>query len=410
MKEAKFQRIRQLIQTDRANEAIKMIHRILSEEPENAEAFSLLTWAYSKINEKKKALEAIKEALRIESYNPDFKLQLGRVYMINGQYHLAHQTLDNMGFWAQNSAQGHELRSLIFLRQGKLEEALKWSESGLELNAEDVDLQNLRAHILALTGQKKKASEALDSTLKILPNHSFTHFNKGWVLLKENKYEEAVDFFKNALRLSPNHEASKIELKRALKMQNIWYRNIGYWAVKENPSRPYYILIFGLMKVAFMFGLVANEFRPFLFFLGLMFFIQYLNLIREPVMNAVLLKHPIGNLVISNEEIREIKIVTLLTFISVFFVGSGGLLSLILGGYFFQRILIFGIFLLFISTSQVNKKAREVWSKGNINDSNIAIFCIIVAGIIFSFPSIFSGIIGAVLFVFFALIGYRANT
>ncbi len=86
------------------------------------------------------------------------------------------------------------------------------------LGVEDKDTQmdlksdtswNNKGVILTKLGKYNEALDCFDSALKLNPGVSDTWLNRGIALVKLNEYEEAMDCFDRALQLDPNNEFAK---------------------------------------------------------------------------------------------------------------------------------------------------------------------------------------------------------
>jgi len=122
--------------------------------------------------------------------------------------------------------EGHyfALLSSIRLARRDWKGALVAAEQGLEIDPLDVTCTNCRATALVKLGRRAEAGEALDSALAEDPEDSHTHANMGWALLHQRKPHEALNHFKEALRLDPSSEYARAGIVEALKARNFVYR------------------------------------------------------------------------------------------------------------------------------------------------------------------------------------------
>src|SRR5262249_13736238 len=137
--------------------------------PDLAFAHYALARALMERNRLEAASGAILEAVRLEPQDPDY----------------------------------HGLKAAIFLQREMWQDALAAAETGLQMDAEHVTCNNLRAMALVKLGRKADAGITIDSTLSREPENSFSHANKGWTLLEQGRRKEALKHFQESLRLQP---------------------------------------------------------------------------------------------------------------------------------------------------------------------------------------------------------------
>ena len=113
------------------------------------------------------------------------------------------------------------LRGEIEFYSDNWELALKEVNRGLELDAEDVQLVNLRARCLVKLNRQDEASQTLDYALNRAPENSYSHANKGWVAIEKDEYDKAIEHFKQALRFDPDQCLCKSRFKRIYQRQKL---------------------------------------------------------------------------------------------------------------------------------------------------------------------------------------------
>jgi Tfp pilus assembly protein PilF len=155
---------------------------------------------------------AIQEAIGLDPYQPEYFAQLARVQFEQRR-------------WAA---------------------ALAAAEQGLELDAEDVTCTNLRAMALVKLGRRMEAGEAITSALRREPEDADTHANMGWSLLENAQPQQALEHFREALRLNPNSDWARQGIVEAMKARYFVYRLIlGWflWMLKLSGSAQWGILV-----------------------------------------------------------------------------------------------------------------------------------------------------------------------
>lgn len=116
------------------------------------------------------------------------------------------------------------LQANIYITQKKYQLALEAANKGLSINAKDVSCLNARSKAQLRLNHKEAAFSTMQEALQLDPEDAHTHINYGWAFLEKNKHKEALQHFREALRLNPNSQYAKNGLKTALKCNLPFYR------------------------------------------------------------------------------------------------------------------------------------------------------------------------------------------
>jgi Tfp pilus assembly protein PilF len=141
-------------------------------------------------NRMSEAAAAITEALRLDPWNPDH----------------------------------HGLLAHIRMQQRDWAGALAEADKGLQSNPQHSDCINARGMALTKLGQRGAAAATIDQALAKDPENALSHANRGWALLHENNPKQAMEHFREALRLKPEMDWAKAGMVEALKARNPIYR------------------------------------------------------------------------------------------------------------------------------------------------------------------------------------------
>ena len=167
--------------------------------PEYAFAFYVLALVEHRQHHAKEALAAINEALALDPNDADYYHLLGQLRLQSGQWHAALQT----------------------------------AQTGLGLDAEHAGLHGLLARALARQGRSAEAGTAARSALSYAASSSNIQAQAGWVALETNRPQEALEHFREALRLDPESDFAREGLVEALKARHYVYRTFMrfvYWS------------------------------------------------------------------------------------------------------------------------------------------------------------------------------------
>lgn len=205
-------------------------------------------------------------------------------------------------------ADEHSLLAQVHIRQRRWQDALDVAERGLSVEPENAACANLRAIALSGLGRTAEAVSGVHEALSADPDDAYAHANRGWLMLREAKPQEAQESFSAALRLDPTMDWARVGMIEAMKARNSAYRlMLGYslWSASLS-NRGQWLLIFGLaFGFRFIRGLVKE--KPELSILvwplvGAYVLFIFGTWIADPLSNLFLRLHPAGRLALNRSE------------------------------------------------------------------------------------------------------------
>src|SRR5262245_38453287 len=167
-------------------EATAEAQEAIHPEPELSVGHAALSRSLLSRNHVAEAERAIHEALRLDPGNPNFCAQLAAIH----------------------------------LERRDWQAALSAAERGLEADPEHIPCNNLRAMALVNLGRRDEAGLTMASTLARDPEVAFSHANQGWACLRAGDSQQALEHFREALRLEPNLEFARAGIVEAMKARN----------------------------------------------------------------------------------------------------------------------------------------------------------------------------------------------
>jgi len=187
--------------------------------------------------------------------------------------------------------------------------ALQATEEGLGLEPENVSGANLRAMALVQLGRKDAALDTLGSALEKDPEYAITHANRGWALVQERQYRQAMESFREALRLEPTLDWAREGIVTALKAHNVIYGTIlwySLWMSKLN-VRTVLLVIIGAVALPLVLRGAQREnpeIAPYVIppLLACLAFILFRS-IADPLFNLFLRLHPLGRHALTRKEV-----------------------------------------------------------------------------------------------------------
>lgn len=303
-------RVNILLQQSKYDLAEKELRTSLTHDPENPVALSLLSYCFSCQDKSKDAIETAKNAVGIA---PDLSIThyfLSVAYMSLDNYKEAEKSIMEAIRIDPDDSDFFRHLAHIKISQRDWGAALDAANKGLELDPEDEDILNARAMVLQRKKMKLEASETIDASLSKNPENANTHATKGWTLLEQGKRKEAMAYFRESLRLSPNNDWARRGLLEALKAGNPLYRIIIAWFffISRLQQKSQWAVILGLyflFRVARTVQKSVPELAPFIFPFTVAYMIfAYMTWLASPLMNLCLRLHPFGKYALSDDEIK----------------------------------------------------------------------------------------------------------
>lgn len=225
-------------------------------------------------NRPEEAGAAINEALRLDSFNPDYYAMLAS----------------------------------IRFNQRRWPDALQAAENGLSITADHSSCANLRAMALVQLGRRDEAGAAIGQSLARDPHNAVTHANQGWALLNKGEHKKALEHFREALRLDPELDWARSGMVEALKARHLVYRimlRYFLWMGRMRQAMQWGIII-GLYVAFQLITSVAQshpELAPILWPLVIAYLIfAYLTWIASPLFNLLLRLNRFGRYALSKQQ------------------------------------------------------------------------------------------------------------
>jgi len=202
------------------------VRRDLEAEPDNATAHALLGLCLAERGQNREAMWSAQEAVAREPLLSFAHYALASVLQDRERLDEAQQAiLEAIRLDPKNTNYLAQLSS-IRCDQGRWREALDAAEQGLRLDAEHVACINLRALALNKLGRAAEARAAIESALVRDPLNAVTHANHGWACLQKGDTSQALEHFREALRLDSEFAMARHGIVECLKTRYLVYRSL----------------------------------------------------------------------------------------------------------------------------------------------------------------------------------------
>ena len=128
-----------------------------------------------------------------------------------------------------------DLAQIYFNRQ-EYEKSLNYVKYIIKLDPFNVDANNFLVNIYEIQGEQEKAVEFIASLVKDTPGNKHYRAQYGDILLRLNKYDEAIEQYKKALEIDPDFVEVKRNLASAYKNKAVKIQSTEIAKAEEDPS------------------------------------------------------------------------------------------------------------------------------------------------------------------------------
>lgn len=298
-----------LFEQGRFDLAAEELGRQMAQEPDDPFAHCLLALCLSKL---KQHDQAVREAQAATHLSPGFAYThyvLGSVLDDVPRLKDAEVAAREAIRLDPEDADYYALLASIRFGQQHWPDTLRYADAGLALDADNITCANLRGMALVRLNRKEDAQQTIQGTLARDPENAAAHANQGWALLHRGKPNEALDHFKEALRLRPDMEWARQGILEALRARNPVYRvmlNYFLWMSRLGQKARYGVLI-GLYILPRIINAYARS-HPALAPLaavvfGIYLVFAFLTWTARPLFNVLLRVDKIGRYALSQQQI-----------------------------------------------------------------------------------------------------------
>lgn len=117
-------------------------------------------------------------------------------------------------------ASAHTLLATIYLRAGRVADAIGHLQEALRLNPDDAEAHNDLGSALQVSGNLADATRHLAEADRLRPNDARVHFNLGNALFASGKLDDAIRQYRRAIEINPDDADAHYNLAGVLGSQN----------------------------------------------------------------------------------------------------------------------------------------------------------------------------------------------
>ena len=297
-------RARNLISMKRHEQAIQELNKVLTVEPSNYAALTLITACFIQINDEAKTNEYTQKLLATA---PDEGLAYyyRAIYLNRIEKEIESETMIRKAIELEPwDADFFGFLSAIYIDRKKWETALEYANEGLNADPENTACLNYRTICLTKLNRKEELLSSIEETLSQNPEDAYTHANVGWSKLETRNFAEAKAHFMEALKINPDNYHAKEGMKEAIRAKNPLYRffmNYQFWIAKQQGKAQWMFILGMYFGTKFIAGLASKYPIFWAVYVPLMFF-AYLTWIIEPFANIFLRFDSFGKYALDDDE------------------------------------------------------------------------------------------------------------
>jgi tetratricopeptide (TPR) repeat protein len=195
------EKARSAIQAGRAQEAVDMLSRLITLEPQ-AQLYYFRGIAYSKSGDEALAIGDFTQAISLDPSQTAFYLKRAQSRLHIGKVQDAVSDLSKVLEADPQNVKALTERSQALLRLDRLQEAFRDVSRAVELNPGDATLHRLRGDMLFAAGQYKDALQEYDIAVRIEPDNGIALNNRGVALTHLGRSKDAVDDLNRAMEVA----------------------------------------------------------------------------------------------------------------------------------------------------------------------------------------------------------------
>jgi tetratricopeptide (TPR) repeat protein len=189
------------------------------------------------------SIEAYEEAINASPQNPALYIALARIQVWAGQYEEAQANAENALLLNSNSSMAHAVLAWALDFQGNNTEAMSTIDQALDLDPENAIAHAYRVEILIDSESFDNIATAADvsrTALGLDPNALETRRARAYLLEATANYEEAIQYYREAIEVNPNIPILHMELGRNLRFLEVYDEAIKEFTLANtlNPPDP----------------------------------------------------------------------------------------------------------------------------------------------------------------------------
>jgi tetratricopeptide (TPR) repeat protein len=207
-------------QTGQWQEADRLCREVLSQEPDNGDAWHLLGIIAFQNGCYAAAVDSMRHAVTARSDRAHFHSNLGLALAASGKLDEAIACYRQAMQLSPSSVDIYNNLGIALKAQGRFHEAMTAYRQALELRPNSPEVWNNLGNALAAQSDWDRAAEAFSKALSLRPDYADAHNNLGFVQAAQNRLDDAIASYRRALVIKPDSAITLCNLGNALHAQS----------------------------------------------------------------------------------------------------------------------------------------------------------------------------------------------
>jgi arylsulfatase A-like enzyme/Flp pilus assembly protein TadD len=212
-RDRKLQQAIEAVQAGRTAEAIGVLQDLIAQRPDDAEAYIDLSVAYWQTDDRDRAIDTLKAAVKRGLPQRELRVKLGTCLSLAGRGADAVKILEGL---APDDPDAENALGLAYAQLGRTADALRTFRHVLEIDpASGLALENI-ATVQRKMGDRAGEEQSLRRAIAIDPTLAGAHTALGILLMETNRAAAAIQEWMEAVKLDPSNLGALYDLTVAL--------------------------------------------------------------------------------------------------------------------------------------------------------------------------------------------------
>ncbi|MDE6485282.1 MAG: tetratricopeptide repeat protein [Duncaniella sp.] len=184
-------------------------------DPDNENGWRLLASLYFQNEDLDKAQTALEKARHFFPENSQFPVQLGALFSEKKDFDTAERYLDEAEKLADNNVENlsdiYSMKANILIARGDTIAATEQYEKAIKLNPENISAMNNYAyHLACIERELPKALSMIEKVIEAEPDNASWLDTYAWVLFKMKNYDKALEIIDKALAIDDASKSAEV--------------------------------------------------------------------------------------------------------------------------------------------------------------------------------------------------------
>jgi uncharacterized protein (TIGR02466 family) len=204
-----------LLNQGQLQETVRLAQTMLQSYPSTFIIHNVLGIALDGMGNHEAAIDSYKQAVHLQSNNPDLHFNLGIALANTGRDEEAINSYRNAIRLNPRFFEAYGNLGTVLQRQGKLEEAVASYRKAISIQTDPRGYFNLGT-ALRDEGKLEEAIQSYRQAIQMFPNYADAHCNLGETLRDQGNMQDAIKSYQDALAINPDHPQANYDMAEFL--------------------------------------------------------------------------------------------------------------------------------------------------------------------------------------------------